>query len=85
MPEPGKTTIINSRVHRPPASATWQHQHRWGTGLGDSTTLYVDRTDGGPLTIRYGTESIEIRAELVPVLADMIAAAAVWTDEKAER
>ncbi|KAB2809247.1 hypothetical protein F9L07_19595 [Pimelobacter simplex] len=85
MPEPGKTTIINSRVHRPPASATWEHEHRWGQQLGDSTRLSVVRIDGGPLTIRYGTESIEIRKDLVPVLADMVAAAAVWTDEGAAR
>lgn len=76
-----KTRIVNRRIHRPPASATWEHEHRWGTLISDTTTLYVDRTDGGRLQIRYGGESIEIRAELVPVLADMVAAAAAWTDE----
>ncbi|UUW88376.1 hypothetical protein [Pimelobacter simplex] len=85
MPEPGKTTIINSRVHRPPASATWQHEHRWGPAFGDSTTLSVVRTDGGPMRIRYGNESVELRAELVPVFVEMVAAAAAWTDEQAVR
>lgn len=85
MPETGKPTIINPRVHRPPSRATWAHEHRWGRGFGDSTTLYVDRIDDGPLTIRYGNESVEIREELVAVVADMVAAAAAWTDEAADR
>lgn len=71
---------IRKEVHRPAASATWRHTHRWGTSLGDSTDLRVTRTDGGGLTITYGRESIEIRAALVGVLAEMVAAAAEWSD-----
>lgn len=69
------------RVHRPASSATWQHEHRWGTSFGDSTTLRVTRVDGGGLTVAYGRESIEIRGGLVERLAEMVAAAAAWTDE----
>lgn len=76
-----QTTIRPPRVHRPAASATWEYEHRWGTGLGDTSTLYVDRRDGGSLTIRYHSDSIEVREELVQVLAEMVAAAAAWTDK----
>ena len=75
-----KPIIVNKQVHRPAASATWTHAHRWGTSFGDSTDLRVTRTDGGPLRISYGKESIEIRKALVGVLADMVAAAAAWSD-----
>lgn len=68
------------RIHRAPATAAWEYDHRWGKSFGDSTTLYVRRTDGGSLSIAYGSESIEIREALVPVLAEMVAAAAAWTD-----
>lgn len=77
---------IRTRIHRPAASATWEHTHRWG-GLGaslDEVGLRVTRTDGGGLTISYGRESIEIREALVAVLAEMVAAAAEWTDEPSE-
>ena len=80
-----QTTIINQHVHRPPTSATWEHQHRWGTLVGDVTSLSVHRVDGGRLTISYGSESVEIRGELVEVFARMVAAAAVWTDSEATR
>lgn len=72
--------IVRRRVHRPAASATWEHTHRWGVQLGDSTDLRITRVDGGGLTISYGRESVEIRRELVPVFAEMVAAAAAWTD-----
>lgn len=83
MSENTKPRIINQRIHRPAASATWEHEHRWGTSFGDTTTLRVDRTHDGPIRIRYGTDSIEIRKDLVSVLADMVAAAADWSDERA--
>lgn len=67
-------------VHRAPARATWEHEHRWGAQLGDSTTLRVTRTDHGAMTVAYGRESLEVRAELVERFADMVAAAAAWTD-----
>lgn len=74
--------IKGPRVHRAAASATWEYEHHWGTSLGDSTTLYVRRTDGGSLSIAYGNESIEIREALVAQLAEMVAAAASWTDDR---
>lgn len=77
-------TLKPPAVHRPSASAAWKHDHKWGTGFGDSTTLIVSRTDGGNLTARYGSESLEIRASLVPIFAAMVAAAAEWTDQKEE-
>lgn len=77
-----KTRIINQRIHRTPASSTWEHEHRWGTALGDRTSLFVDRVDEGRLTVRYGNQSVEIRAELVQAFADMVAAAAAWSDPK---
>lgn len=72
--------IPGPRVNRPSASATWEHEHRWGTSFGDSTTLRVTRTDGGSLRIAYGKESIEIRRDLVELVAAMVAAAAAWAD-----
>ena len=77
----GERKPIRREVHRPAASARWRHTHKWGTSFGDSTTLTVTRTDGGSLQIAYGKESIEIRGVLVDVLAEMVAAAAAWTDE----
>lgn len=72
--------IRGPRVHRPAASATWEFEHRWGSMIGDSTTLRVTRNDGGALTIGYGREEIEIRRDLVAKVAEMVAAAAEWTD-----
>ena len=72
------------RIHRPASSATWEHDHRWGSMIGDSTTLRVTRTDGGAMAINYGSERVEIRAELVGTLAAMVAAAAAWTDRATE-
>lgn len=69
------------RVHRPASTAVWEHENRWGSQIGDSTTLYVRRTDGGELSICYGTESIAIRKELVERFAEMVTAAATWTDD----
>lgn len=77
MPDEKK---IRTHIHRPAASRTWEHQHRWGHQLGDSTDLRVTRTNGGGVTIAYGRESIEIREELVDVLNEMVQAAAAWTD-----
>jgi hypothetical protein len=73
---------IRTHVHRPAASRTWEHTHKWGSSFGDSTDLRVTRTDGGPLRIAYGRESIEIREELVAVLAEMVATAAEWSDTR---
>lgn len=75
--------IRGPQVHRAAARATWESEHRWGTLIGDSTTLRVTRTDGGGMTIGYGSESIEIRRELVERVAEMVAAAAAWTDTPA--
>jgi len=74
--------LIPTAVHRPKPSATWKHEHRWGSQLGDTTTLRVTRTHGGKMDIDYGAKSIEIGAELVEVLAAMVAAAAAWTDSE---
>jgi len=71
-------------VHRPSANAVWKHDHRWGSGFGDSTSLVVSRTDGGILRAGYGDNSLEIRAVLVPIFAAMVAAAADWTDQDKE-
>lgn len=79
MTDQGKEQI-RRHVYRPAASATWTHSHKWGVRLGDSTDLTVTRTDGGGLRIAYGKESIEIREALVGVVAEMVAAAATWTD-----
>lgn len=68
------------RVHRPAASATWEYEHHWGPQLTDRTRLAVTRTDGGGLRIAHGRDVIELRGELVERLAEMVAAAAVWTD-----
>lgn len=83
MADQGKEQI-RKRIHRPAASATWEHTHKWGVQFGDNTDLRVTRTDGGGLSIAYGRESIDIREALVSVLAEMVAAAAVWTDEPSE-
>lgn len=74
--------IRGPRIHRPAASAHWEYEHHWGKSFGDSTTLHVRRTVDGPLTISYGEESIEIRADLVAQVARMVAAAAAWQDEQ---
>lgn len=76
--------IRGPRVHRPAASATWEHSHKWGPNFGDNTDLRVTRTDGGRLSIGYGRESVEIRAELVPILAEMVTQAAAWSDATRE-
>ena len=80
--KPMSETIRGPRVHRPAASATWEHEHRWGSQLGDSTRLSVTRTDGSGMRLAYGKESVEVRDELVPILAAMVVAAAEWTDAK---
>ncbi|MGZ4574764.1 MAG: hypothetical protein ACXVXY_07175 [Mycobacteriaceae bacterium] len=75
---------ITHRVNRPAPTATWEHRHRWGSNLGDTTELRVTRT-GGRLRISYGsTEVVEIRPELLDVFASMVTAALAWTDEVAE-
>lgn len=78
----GIVTKTRNYVSRPPASATWECEHRWGPQFNDVSKLTVIRTDGGSLSIRYGRESIDIRAEVVPQLAEMVAAAAAWTDSE---
>ena len=75
---------IRTHVNRPPASRVWEHEHRWGVQLGDSTPLSVIRIDGGEMRIRYGAEALAVRAALVPILAEMVAAAAEWTDAPAD-
>ena len=75
---------IRTHTHRPAATRTWEHTHKWGVNFGDSTDLRVTRADGGGMTISYGRESIEIREALVGVLAEMVAAAAEWSDKPSE-
>jgi len=72
--------VPSKRVTRPPASAMWEHEHRWGNLIGDTTILRVIRTDGGSMTVSYGKESVGIRESLVAVFAQMVAAAAEWSD-----
>lgn len=72
---------IKKRVVRAPARGTWEYEHRWGPMIGDSTTLQVTRVAGGAMTLSYGSQSVEIRKDLVEPLAKMIAEASAWTDE----
>lgn len=64
------------RVERPSATADWSHLPKYG----DGAELRVTRVDGGSLTNSWGGQSIEIRRELVSVLASMVGAASRWTD-----
>ena len=79
-----QSAIRGPRVNRQPATATWEHEHRWGPGLTDRTSLYVHRTHGGRMSIRYRDQEVEVSGELVPILAEMVAVAAAWSDPKAE-
>lgn len=72
---------IRKSVHRPAASATWRVTERWGHQIGDTRELSVTRFDGGALQISYGGSRIEIKEALVAQLAEMVAAAAVWSDK----
>lgn len=81
MAEIGEMT---SHTNRPPASKSWRVVHRWGSQLGDVRELTVVRITEGQMTISYGNESIAIRGELVPILAEMVAEAAAWKDEPNE-
>jgi len=73
--------VFSMRVQRPPASAVWTHEHRWGTLISDVTNLRVTRTAKGSLRISYGKDSIEVRESLVAIVALMISEAAAWTDD----
>lgn len=73
-------TVRGPSVHRPQPTAAWKVDYRWGKSLGDLTTYTVTRTLGGDMMIQGGGESFHIRAELVPLMAEMIAAAAAWED-----
>ena len=69
------------RINRHPATATWEHEYRWGTGLGDTSRYVVTRTDGGRLRITRGAEeSVEIRRDHIEAVVAMINAAAEWSD-----
>lgn len=68
-------------VRRTPARAIWEHDHKWGPQITDRTPLRVERSDGGALTVRYGSEKIEIRKDLVGVFGQMISNAVNWSDE----
>lgn len=76
--------IRGPRISRPAASATWEHEYRWGSQLGDTTRVSVTRTDRGGMRLAYGSAAVEIRGELVPILAAMVAAAAEWADARDE-
>lgn len=75
-----ETPVRGPFVHRPPATATWEYDHRWGSMIGDTTALRVTRRGNGALTLSYGDKSIEVPVEAVGQLAAMTSAAAVWTD-----
>lgn len=75
------TEKIRTRTSRPPASRFWEFNHKWGTQITDSTPLSVTRINNGELRIRHGAEHLAVRAELVPILAEMVAEAAAWADE----
>lgn len=68
------------RIIRPAATATWEQEHRWGTLLGDTTTLRVSRTANGHMVVSYDKDRVEIHPSLIEAFAEMVAAAAVWTD-----
>lgn len=73
---------INVETHRPAASRVWEYEHRWGSQIGDTRDLRVVRVNGGRMEIGYGKNSVEIRAELVPILAKMVAGAAAWSESE---
>lgn len=72
---------FRAHVRRPPSTATWEHQHRWGPQLSDNRPLRVQRVDGGEMSIKYGTDEVVIPGDLVPMLAEMVALASRWADE----
>lgn len=69
---------IRREIHTTPLVKVWRYEHRWGTLIGDTRDLVVTRTDKGRMTISYGRGSVEIREELVDILAEMVAEAAAW-------
>lgn len=73
---------IDVETHRPAASRVWKYEHRWGQMIGDTRDLRVIRVNGGKLEINYGKNSVEIREELVPLLAKMVAEAAAWSESE---
>lgn len=80
---------IRVTVRRPPASATWTFTRRSraelspsGIDIGLPVELSVTRTAGEGMTIRYGQNSIALPADLVDVLAEMVAKAAEWEDDQ---
>lgn len=76
--------MIRTYTNRPPSSRKWESDHKWGPQITDQTPLSVIRVNGGEMRIRYGSDSLAVCAELVPILAEMVAAAAEWVDEPAD-
>ena len=77
--------VRGPRINRPPASASWEFQHRWGLALGDTTNCWVNRTADGSLRIHDGKATTEFSRDVVDAVASAVAAAAAWTDEGATR
>lgn len=75
-------SAIRAYTNRPPANRRWESTHRWGSQLGDNTDYVVTRVVDGAMTIRVGKESLEIRADMVAVVAQMVEKAAAWQDEQ---
>lgn len=73
---------INVETRRPATSRVWEYEHRWGQMIGDTQDLRVVRVNGGRMEIGYGKNSVEIREELVPILAKMVAEAAAWSESE---
>ena len=73
---------IRAYTNRPPASRKWESTYKWGSLISDSTDYVVSRVADGAMTIRVGKESVEIRADMVATVAQMVEKAAAWQDEQ---
>lgn len=73
---------ISVETRRPAASRVWEYEHRWGQMIGDTRDLRVVRVSGGRMEISYGKGSVEISAELIPILTKMVAEAAAWSESE---
>lgn len=68
------------QVLRPAPSARWTHESKPGSPI-----FLVQRALGGEMFVSNGTRGFEIPADTVQVFAEMVAAAAAWTDDDNER
>lgn len=76
MPE---QPTIRQEVHRPAASLTLTHTHKWGVQFGDSTDLRVTRTSGGGLNLLRQRQDRDRRGA---GRCAGRAAAAGWSDDR---